>query len=147
MDIFGEFMEWTKKKASMGGCTEYSSTVIGFGMFMSKIPGFTKPKHDGKLRKYNVDASAFIKHFVRLQLFSEEEAEWVGLCAKDPKLYNKCQCFNQWVWKYQYADLWSKYKLEANDLWSTVKVGKADMAKYDAFLRDVNAKTDFRPYG
>jgi hypothetical protein len=136
MDIFGDFMEWTKKKASMGGCTEYSSTVIGFGMFMSKIPGFAKPKHDGKLRKYNVNAPIFIKHLVRLQLFSEEEAEWVDLCVNDPKVYNKCHCFEQWRWKYQYADLWTKCGLDEG----------FDMAKYDEFLRRVHVDTSFRPY-
>jgi hypothetical protein len=98
--LFTDFMTWTKEKASMGGSAEYSSTSVGFGMFVSKIPGFVKNTRNSKLRSYNpLDVPKFVDYMKSIELYSEDEAEWMILYAGNKatrKLHTVCD-LQQWI--------------------------------------------------
>ncbi|KAG5183364.1 hypothetical protein JKP88DRAFT_277629 [Tribonema minus] len=79
--LFAEFMAWNRDKASMGSCAEYSSTTIGFGMFICKVKGFDKAKRVGNLSAFTVDAPAFLAYMRSIDLYTADETEYLSMCS------------------------------------------------------------------
>lgn len=83
----------------MGGSTEYSSTSVGFGMFISKIPGFVKNTRISKLRSYNpLEVPKFITYMQSIDLYSEDEAEWMILYTANQSTQNMHNVCNLQEW-------------------------------------------------
>ncbi|KAG5187202.1 hypothetical protein JKP88DRAFT_254122 [Tribonema minus] len=93
--LFSDFMTWNKEKAAMGSCAEYSSTTIGFGMFISKVKGFVKAKRVGNLSAFTVDVPAFLSYMRSIDLYSADEAEYITMCEQK-HFVNACKA-DRWV--------------------------------------------------
>jgi Family of unknown function (DUF5906) len=75
-NLFKDFMDWIRENTS-GKCLEYSTNTQALGVYLAKVPGFTRSASHGKCAAWDVNADELLSHLLSLDLLSEIEKECI----------------------------------------------------------------------